>query len=361
MRTVLFIVNDLNSGGIENYLLRFLQHYDGKILPTVLCKSGTTGVLESVYSKITNIQIIPLRVGFIDFGGFNSFLKFLRSNHFDTVVDFTGNFAGLTMLGAYHRGVKKRITFYRGSTNHFKEDFIRLTYNYLISRLVLKYSTDILSNSHAALKFFFKNRSDGRFDVIYNGIDASRFLDCNEDLRNELGIPDDAFVIGHVGRFAREKNHTAVFEVAKELCAKYKDLYFILCGKGVEEAFAEQIKRLKLERQIRVLGYRNDVVKVLNSLDAFYFPSISEGQPNALIEALIAGLPIVASNIESILETIPESHHKFLVSPEDTETAVVLLESLYKNRNTESQVSLKDWAIKNYDPVILFKKFYDKI
>lgn len=361
MKAILFIVNDLNSGGIENYLLRFLQHYDGKIVPTVLCKSGSKGALENDYVKISKIDIVPLRIGFIDIKGFYAFRKFLKSRSFDAVVDFTGNFAGLTMLASYCERVKKRVTFYRGATNHFKEDHFRLVYNYLVNKLILKYSTDILSNSQAAFKFFFKEKLDERFDVIYNGIDAQKFLDCKNGIREELGIPDDGFVIGHVGRLAREKNHEAVFEVAKTLCQKHKDLFFIMCGKGVETAFTEKIKELKMDRQIIALGYRNDVVKVLNSLDAFYFPSFSEGQPNALIEALITGLPFVASHIEPILETIPESHYKFLVSPRDTDKAVELLDTFYYDKVVESEYSLKDWAIGNYRSSILFEKFYDKL
>ncbi|MFV0189022.1 glycosyltransferase [Empedobacter falsenii] len=358
---VLFIINDLNSGGIENYLLRFLRYYNKKITPVVLCKSGNRGVLEKEYQKIDNIEIVSFKISFLDLKGIRNFKRLLKDNNFTTVVDFTGNFAGIPMFISYRSGIKKRITFYRGATNHFKENNIRLAYNSLINKLVLKYATSILSNSKAAFKFFFKDKVDNRFEVIYNGIDAEKFLNCNEDVRKELNIPEEAFVIGHVGRYAREKNHEAVFEVARKLCPQHNDIYFILCGKGVDEAFAEKIKDLKLSNQIITLGYRSDVVKVLNSMNAFYFPSFSEGQPNALIEALIAGLPFVASDIDPILETIPKSHYSFLTSPEDTQKAVDILMTFYNNKNSDYLPDLKNWAIKNYNPHILFQKFYNKL
>ncbi len=358
---VLFIINDLNSGGIENYLLRFLKHYNKKLKPVVLCKSGNKGVLETEYQKIDNIEIVPLKMGFLDLKGIRNFNKFLKDNNFVTVVDFTGNFAGIPMFISYYSGIKKRITFYRGATNHFKENNIRLVYNALVNKLVLKYSTSILSNSEAAFKFFFEDKIDHRFDVIYNGIDAEKFLNCDENIRKELNIPEEAFVIGHVGRYAREKNHNAVFEVAQKICSQHKDVYFILCGKGVDVAFSEKIKDLKLSNQIIALGYRKDVVKILNSMNAFYFPSFSEGQPNALIEALIAGLPFVASDIDPILETIPKSHYSYLVAPEDTQKAITILTTFYNNKNSGNLPDLKNWAIKNYNPNILFQKFYNKL
>ncbi|EFK59780.1 glycosyltransferase [Sphingobacterium spiritivorum] len=356
---VLFIINDLNSGGIENYLLRFLKYYNKKLIPVVLCKSGNKGALENEYLKIEDIEIVPLRIGFLDFKGISSFRNFMKNNNFDSVVDFTGNFAGLTMFISYRVGIKKRITFYRGATNHFKENAIRLFYNFLVNKLVLRFSTDILSNSKAAFNYFFKNNIDNRFEVIYNGIDADQFLNCKDDIREELGIPKDGFVVGHVGRLAREKNHETIWEVAKILCSQHKNIYFILCGKGVDDTYSEMIKELKLTDQIIVLGYRRDVVKVLNSMNVFYFPSLSEGQPNALIEALIAGLPFVASNIEPIKETIPEEYQKSLVNPLDINNAVSKIEDIYINGVQGD--NLKKWAITKYNPEVLFLQFFKKL
>ena len=74
-----------------------------------------------------------------------------------------------------------------------------------------------------------------------------------------------------------------IIEVAIKLCKKYNEIYAVMCGKGVDNALSQKVKKEGLEDQIKLLGYRSDVIKVLNTLDCFYFPSLSEGQPNALI------------------------------------------------------------------------------
>ena len=270
MKSVVFFVNDLNSGGIENYLLRFLNYFDGKIKPTVVCKSGNFGELEEQYVKIKNIDLVMLKIGYIDPAKIIELYGFLKARNFDTVVDFTGNFAAFPLLVAKLVGINNRIAFYRGASNHFEKSKLKNIYNSFINRLVNQNATSILSNSKAALKFFFKNSDDQRFQVIYNGIDADKFFNSKfKDLRVDLEIPSGAFVISHVGRFAEAKNHKAIIETAISLCVTNKNVCFILCGKGVDSQFKDLITKEKLNTQIKLLGYRNDVISILKSWKFF--------------------------------------------------------------------------------------------
>ncbi|MCL8535271.1 glycosyltransferase [Chryseobacterium gallinarum] len=361
MKKVLFIVTNLDSGGIENYLLRFLKNYNGFILPSVLCKDGKLGALESEYRQIKNIDIIPFKIGFFDITALYRLKKRMEVEKYDTVVDFGGNFAGLTLWMASLANIKNRIAFYRGSANHFNETFFKLKYNDFVKNMVLKHATSILSNSKAALNFFFKGVNDSRFEIIYNGIDSEKFLITKEDLRNELQIPDNAFVVSHVGRYTKEKNHQTVLNTAFILCEKHEDIYFILCGKGVDTELKQQVLERKLEKRILLLPFRRDIIKVLNSSDVFFFPSYTEGQPNALIEALIVGLAFVASDIDPIKETIPIEYYDFLIPPNDTMAAVKKIELLYKDKELKRDFNLSKWAIKNYQSDILFKQFFNKL
>lgn len=361
MKKVVFFVNDLNAGGIENYLLRFLNHYDGELIATVVCKSAQLGELEGLYREIKHISLVQLKVGYLDPVGYRALYFMLRKEKYDAVVDFTGNFAAFPLLMARLAKIKKRIVFYRGATNHFKDNIYRNAYNNFLNGIVRKSSTAILSNSRAALNFFFKDQKSEKFEVVYNGIDAARFLNSNKNLRQEFNIPTDAFVVSHVGRFTEAKNHKTIIEVAVQLCKQNEGLYFILCGKNVDVNLSNRVKDENLSDKIILLGYRNDVISVLNSSDVFYFPSLTEGQPNALLEALIAGLPFVASNIDPIKETIPEKFHHFLVDPEDTIAAVNKLQYLYDDERTRKELDLRLWAKENYEPNYLFNKFYIKL
>lgn len=359
-KKVAFFVSSLDSGGIENYLLRFLSFYKGSITATVYCKSGRIGDLKEAYESL-EVKIVALKMGYTDLINFFKYEKELKKENYDTVCDFTGNFAGLTMLIAFRIGVTNRVTFYRGSDNHFNESFFKLLYNNIVHKLVDSYATDILSNSKTALLYFYPGRdivNDQRFEVIYNGIDSSKFLTSNDNIRSELNITDKAFVVGHIGRFNSAKNHITIIEVAVELCRNNPNICFVLCGSNVDEKLRGRVEQENLGKQIKLLGYRSDVIKILNTFDCFYFPSITEGQPNALIEALVVGLPFVASDILPIKETIPQSMHGQLIPPTSKSKAIEKIMEIY---NQEIIVNLKEWSINNFNAKYWFDRFYKKI
>lgn len=362
MKSVAFIVTTLNSGGLENYLLRFLKYSENNLKPLVICKGGEFGDLEHRYYNIKDISLVKMEIGYINIISLVQLYAVLRKYEVDVVCDFTGNFAGLPLLISKFAGIKSRIAFYRGATNHFKEDKFRLLYNNLVKALVKKYATTILSNSLAAFNFFFPHKivADKRFHLIPNGIDSDDFCKESSNLRGELSIPNSAFVIGHVGRYNSAKNHNTIIQVAIALCVSNPDFYFVLCGKGVDENLKEVISRAKLTDRIRLLGYRSDVSRVLNTLDVFYFPSVTEGQPNALIEAMVKGLPFVASNIGPILETVPENLHNQLVAPNDVDSAVSKLIALYHSHNRH-KYTCAEWAKEKYSADSCFSLFMEKL
>ena len=357
MKKRLFLVTNLDQGGLETYLLRYLQ-YDREAYNVVICKSGKVGSLHSEYKNYVS-AIYTCKLGYINVKDMFSYYKLLNSD-FDVICDFTGNFAGVPLLIAKIVGIKKRIAFYRGSTNHFKETFLRLLYNNLVKRLVQYSSTKILSNSYAALDFFFPKRSkmSKKYKVIYNGINLNDIShETKEKLRKEFNIPLNAFVIGHTGRCNFAKNHDTILSVAIELCHKNLSVQFVLVGKGVKEKYYTRVKQEGLENRIHFLGYRNDVMRILPLFDLYYFPSLTEGQPNALIEAMVTGLPVLASSIKPIKETMPRELHSFLLDPTDIKEAVRVIDSICKQDIDINQYSCKEWALNHFDAKILFEEF----
>jgi len=362
-KKVAFFVVGLNAGGIENYLLRFLIHYRNDIKPIVYCKSGNSGDLENEY-KNEGISIKLIKVGYFNPFDLNKIKKDLLEEHVDAVVDFTGNFSGLIMFLCKNIGIKKRITWYRNADDKFKKTKLRIAYNKLLNYLTKLYATDILSNSKAAFNYFYKSfnwQNDSRFEVIHNGIDSEKFLITKSNVRSELNIPTSAFVVGNIGRFNEQKNHQTAIKVAIDLCNKYDDIYFIFCGKGVDDEYGTQIRNIGLSGRIILTGMRRDIIQVLNTMNCFYFPSILEGQPNALIEAMVAGVPFVASNIEPVKETVPLNIHQYLVPPLDENEAKLRILKIKNDAQYREMFLLKNWAVQHFNSEVQFKKFYNKI
>lgn len=359
---VAFLVVGLNTGGIENYILRFLIHYKDFIEATIYCKSGKSGEMENEYLQ-HDITIKKMKLGYFDLFQYLNFKKELENENFVAIVDFTGNFAGLSLWIAKKIGLKKRIVWYRNADDKFKKTKLRMAYNKLMNVLTYRNATNILSNSKAALNYFYKDydwQLDKRFEVVYNGINTSQFVESKENLRKEFNIPDSAFVVGNIGRLNEQKNHKTAIEVAINLCKLYEDIFFIFCGKGVDVEYKNKIKENGLENKILLVGMRRDIINVLNTLDCFYMPSILEGQPNALIEAMIVGVPFVASDIEPIKETVPKDLHKYLIPALDIKKAENAIIEVKNNLNYRDKFIIADWAKLHFDSSVQFKIFFDK-
>ncbi|WP_182407321.1 glycosyltransferase [Psychrobacter sp. GP33] len=358
---IVFFVNNLDSGGIENYLLRFLKEkhkFFGSIY--IYCKSGKGGQLEEEYLKFSNITIIKKKLGYFDFNGYRELKEFLILNNISVICDFMGNFSGLSLRTAYKAKVNKRVAFYRGSTDRFKKGILRNSYNNLSKYLVKRYSTDILSNSKAALNYFFPKywEDNIKFDVVSNGINAATFLSENKNLRKEFGIPDSAFVVGHTGRYNEAKNHTVIISVAEKLVSDYDDIYFILCGNGVKDNLSYELDIKGLTDKILLFENRTDISEFLNTMDCYFFPSLTEGQPNALIEAMIVGLPYVASNIDPIKETVFDLEN--LHDPNDIDSFYESLKAMY-HKKPQKQLEIQRKAIEKFDFNKCFNHFYTRL
>lgn len=363
MKKRLFIVTSLDQGGLETYLLRFLRYDDRKHYNIVLCKAGVSGILHDEFVKVTD-EIVLLHLGFLPSMNYWRFFHLLCKQKISTVCDFTGNFAGLTMLISMWAGVSNRITFFRESVSQFKPTLLKNLYVYFLNKLVLFCSTRILSNSKVALNNFFAytNIHDDKFHVVYNGIDIKALpISSSVELKTEFGFAKNDFIIGHVGRYVAAKNHDTMIKVATILCKRYKNIHFCFFGKGVLEQYDTKVQKLGLEKQIHLMGYRLDVMRILPLFDIFYFPSLNEGQPNALIEAMVLGIPIIASNIPSIQETVPDALRSLLIPPKDIDKTIDCIEKLFKGLSDKEEYKCREWASQYFDANKWFSEFQNEL
>ncbi len=128
---------------------------------------------------------------------------------------------------------------------------------------------------------------------------TDHFFDC----RRKYRIPQDSFLLLSVGELSRRKNHQAVIEALSKLSRK--DIYYIICGQGaLKEKLVKQAKELGVEKRVRFVGYQEDTVPFYHAADLFVFPSLQEGMPVALMEAMAAGLACVVSDIRGNRELI---------------------------------------------------------
>ena len=121
-------------------------------------------------------------------------------------------------------------------------------------------------------------------NVINNAIDLKKFEfdeKTREDLRKELGIKEDTIVIGHIGRFMRQKNHEFLIDMFEKVIKECNNICLVLIGQGpLENKIRERVKEKRIEDKVIFLGQRNDVNRLYQVMDVFVLPSLYEGLRN---------------------------------------------------------------------------------
>lgn len=171
-------------------------------------------------------------------------------------------------------------------------------------------------------RWFAKLRK-GQALRIPNAISLERFSDLKIDqkgLKRSLGIPQDAFLIGTVGRLADQKGYCYLIDAAVKVVKEYPQVYFLIIGDGpLASELKNQTKNLALEKQVFFTGGRNDVEELLHCLNLFVSSSLWEGLPTVILEAMASGLPILATDIPGSNELIKHEYNGWLVPPYNAE------------------------------------------
>ena len=171
--------------------------------------------------------------------------------------------------------------------------------------------------------------------AIGNGVDASRFTPLSASkrlaVRQSLGIPADARVVGIVGRLVREKGYPEFLQAAAVLAGQYKDAYFMLIGSRLKSDHNDSIDndlitaRDVLGERLVTTGFRNDTPDLIGVMDIFCLPSHREGMPRTIIEAMMMGKPVVATDIRGSREEVIDGETGLLVP---TRSSIRLAEAI---------------------------------
>jgi glycosyltransferase involved in cell wall biosynthesis len=182
--------------------------------------------------------------------------------------------------------------------------------------------------------------------IIHSGVDFHRFSKGEKQptrKRKELCIPPDSLVIGYVGWLIPIKGVTYLVSAMARVVEHHPKSVLVLVGKGDESGeeeikLKEQVERAGLEDKVRFLGWRPDVDEIMGCFDIFVLPSLNEGMGRVLVEAMAAGLPIVASRVGGISDLVKDGKNGLLVPPADAPALAKAIFDLLADKKTRNRM-----------------------
>lgn len=178
--------------------------------------------------------------------------------------------------------------------------------------------------------------------LIYNGIvlDEYEIQSQGPNLRKEYGIPQDTFVIGAIGRLVPAKGYHHLIEAMTSVAEDIKDCRLLIAGEGqLKDNLSALIQKLNISRYVTLVGYQNSITRFLSTIDLFVMPSLTEGLPIALLEAMACGKPVLASSIGGIPEVITSEKDGLLIPPADPHAIAKGIKELYFNETLRVEMS----------------------
>lgn len=297
---VLHVVTIMNLGGIETLLMNIYRAIDkNKVQFDFIVHREERGIyddeIESLGGRIYRVPNISPKTLIKYKKQLHEF--FLKHREYKIVHSHLDTLSTFVLREAKRANVPIRIA--HGHAAKINLD-IKAPFR-VYSRMVLKkQATDYFACSFLSAKWLFGSKfvDNNNIKILKNCIDAIRFkssITSRNEKRHELRV-EDKWVIGHVGSYKYEKNHTFIIDVFKEVLERKPDAFLILCGDGeLKSDIKNKVEFLNIDKRVLFLDPSKDIYEIMAVFDVLIFPSISEGLGMVVVEAQACGLPCIVS------------------------------------------------------------------
>jgi glycosyltransferase involved in cell wall biosynthesis len=356
---ILRIVSVMNRGGIETQIMNIYRKLDReKFQFDFLVTRDEKGLFDE---EIEQLGGRIFRIPSVRDVGLTKFIRnvddfFKQHKEYKIVHCHMNTWSGLFLNIAKRHNIPVRISHSHSAQQGFKNSsvkgFIENCFKRLMKQFIKKGATHFWAVGKEAGEWLYgKKIAQNNMEIFTNSKDLEAYkydLKARERLRNELGIPLEAFVIGHVGSFTPVKNHTFVIKIFDHITKSGIDCRLCLTGNGpLKDNIEKEAIDKELNDKVLFLGLRNDVNKLMSVFDVLVLPSIFEGMPNVVIEAQAASLPCVVSS--SVTHEIDMGIG--IVSFKPLEDSIYDWSKLLLSKNTQGDrhINLEKIRQKGYD------------
>ena len=295
------IMGKMLYGGTESVVMNYYRHIDRtKVQFDFVADSDSVMPIprkDEIESLGGRVFIVPPYQRLHEY--IPALVKLFKEQNYQIVHAHLNTINVFSMYAAKKAGVPVRISHSHSTAG--KGETKKNILKYMLRPFAKIYPTHYAACSRLAGEWLFgkKAMEQGKVTIFNNAIELDKFRfdeNVRKEVREELGIGDDKFVIGHVGRFCYQKNQDFLIDIFEEVYKQNPNAMLLMVGEG------EDLQRIKervenLGGGVQILGNRNDVDRLYQAMDIFVFPSRYEGLGLVAVEAQVSGLKVVASSM----------------------------------------------------------------
>src|SRR5659263_306892 len=345
-KNLVFFSETRYIGGAEIYLLLLASGLDKKLfnIRVAIPKSkGTSEFVNELRSKGIKVDLIK------KYNILNNFLYFNKIKpefiHFNVPMLSITTCTTAILAGIMYSRSKLYVTGHMVPPELKQPSFIRSIIRLLYAKLDMLIT---VSNKNKEVLMINFKLPKNKIKVIYNCIDIEHIINYNRDivreLKNQFFINDSAIVFGTIGRLNPQKGHEYLINASKNVIREVPQSLFLFVGMGDKEQIIQKINDNKMNEYFRLAGYQEHLSEIFALIDIFVLPSIAEGFPFVILEAMAANKPVIATNVGGVPEIITNNVNGILVEPMDSDAlarAMIILAKDTKKRNYIAQMGCK--------------------
>jgi len=335
---ILHTIRQADFGGGETHLRYLINNLDKRKFESIILTFAKGSLLTELMNKGMKTYCLESQIPF-DFRLRNKINSIIAEEQIDIIHAHGTKGASNVVLCAAVNNLPLIYTVHGWST-HKGIGKINLKIRQRIEAFLCKKADRIICVSKANYNSAPVNDKTN-FTVIYNGIDTEKFCVKNRNkVREELSIERTTFVIGFLARLTHQKDPLTLLKAFKSLADKNNDIQLLIVGEGeLRNEVVKFINKNHLNEKVIILPYRSDIAYLLNAIDCYILPSLWEGLPYGLLEAMSVGIPSIASNVDGNSEIIDDNVNGFLIKPYDYKKIVSLVERIRIDNNFYSYIS----------------------
>ena len=296
---VLQILGIVANGGVEAVIMNYYRHIDKTKIQfdfVVHNDADKNYIREAENLGAQIYKVTPYNKNIFKF--IFDIYKIIKKHHYQIVHCNMNALSGFALFAAYLANAKIRIL--HNHTTDSKEEKLRSFIKRMLCPFAKLFANQYWACSNLAAEWMYGKKAvkDNKITIINNAIDLDKFKfdkEKREKFIKEFALKD-CFVIGHVGRFMKQKNHEFLIDIFYEVIKRKENARLLLIGDGkLRSQIEAKVKELGISNKVIFLGNRNDVADLYNAMDVFVLPSLYEGLPVVGVEAQANGLSFICS------------------------------------------------------------------